>query len=503
MDNPDVINLILCGGVGSRLWPLSRKLLPKQFSRILQGHSLFERTVTRNRALSSRVMIAANRHQAFLAFNQMENLGMMEHSGLIEPVGRNTAPAIALAAMLCPRDSILLVSPSDHLIADEDAYANAVQTAVSLADTGRIVTFGIRPGYAETGFGYIEADQRASDAYAVRGFREKPDAATARAYVEAGNYYWNSGMFCFRADAFLAELELHAPEVFRACQGVFEKSNGSKAKAEGGSWQPALQDMESIPAISVDYAVMEKSDKMAVVPCSIGWSDLGSLDALYDYYAAHQQGPNALAADTEPLCIDSKANLVVGGRRQVALIDVENLLVVETPDALLISKRGSSQKVKQVVTQLEQRPGPESRLVERFPSVERPWGNYTTLHADRNYLVRKIEMKPGCRSSLQRHRKREEFWTVVSGKALVQIAESAKLYGPGQGVEVPLGAVHRLSNVGDEPLVIIETQLACSPVQLPGTQDGASGSVQGKIPEPPEIDETDVERIEDDYRWLS
>lgn len=570
----ELVNLILCGGVGSRLWPLSRKLLPKQFSRILRGQTLFERTVARNRKIASATMLAANRHQAFLGFNQMEGLGIHEHFGLIEPVGRNTAPAMALAAMLVDEETLILATPSDHLIEKEEAYADAVQTAVELARAGRIVTFGIRPEYPETGFGYIEAQgpqEGSSDAdpYGVKAFREKPDQATAEQFVEAGNFYWNSGMFCFKAGTFLEELKLHAPDVYSAALAAFKDAGGPEAKRERTPWQPRVEDMEGIPAISVDYAVMEKSRRIAVVPCDIGWSDLGSLDALYDFYrdgesdareamsgdqADFDDDGNASAADVDPVYIDSRRNLVIGGGRQVAMIDVEDLMVVETPDALLISRRGSSQKVKNVVKELEQRDGPESRLTERFPTIERPWGQYTTLHDGGAYMVRRIEIKPGKRTSLQRHFKREEHWTIVSGQALVQIEKSRKHYYPGQGVEIPMGAYHRIENPSDETLIIIETQLGVADADAPertGVSTGKNGSTAadagahtpaaaarassaavapapskeegGKqdesLPHPDisgaheandqtrggqsvQIDETDVQRLEDDYAWL-
>jgi mannose-1-phosphate guanylyltransferase len=510
----EVVNLILCGGVGSRLWPLSRKLLPKQFARILQGQTLFERTVQRNLAVASSVMIAANRHQAFLAFNQMENLGISEHFGLIEPIGRNTAPAMALAAMLVEPETIMLVTPSDHLISKDEEYAGAVKTAVELAAAGRIVTFGIEPDYPETGFGYIEAgspgadagdgspDGSAADPYAVRGFREKPDAETAVGYLEAGNYYWNSGMFCFRADVFLSELKHHAHDVYEASFNAFNNANGLDARRSREPWQPMVEAMHAIPAISVDYAVMEKSDRIAVVPCDIGWSDLGSLDALYDYYMEGaagdgdaEAGGNASAADTEPVYVDANRNLVIGEHRQVALIDVDELMVVETPDALLIAKKGSGQKVKEVVEELQGRPGPESRLTERFPTIERPWGSYTTLYMGGHYMVRRLEIKAGRRTSLQRHHKREEHWTIVAGQALVQIEKSRKHYYPGQGVEIPMGAFHRLENPGPDTLVLVETQMAAVPAEA-----GARTAVPRS--ELPELDESDVERAEDDYRWL-
>ena len=355
----NVIVLILCGGIGSRLWPLSRPSLPKQFAPILSGQTLFERTVERNRDISSRVMIAANRHQASLAFKQMAGLGIHEHFGLIEPIGRNTAPAIALSAMLVDPEDIIVALPSDHLINKTDAYHRAVLSAVETARAGRIVTFGITPEHPETGYGYIEAleneEAEAGASYAVRSFQEKPDAQTAVRYLEAGNYYWNSGMFCFKAGLFLEELASHAPEVYNACLHAFREGNGVQAQETQSPWQPGQSLMEAIPAISVDYAVMEHSKRIAVLPCDIGWSDLGSLDALYDYYqrSAEEGQENISISKTAPVYIDAQRNMVISQQGQVALIDVDDLIVVETPDALLISKRGSGQKVKQVPSSLE------------------------------------------------------------------------------------------------------------------------------------------------------
>ncbi|KGE71570.1 hypothetical protein DC28_09775 [Spirochaeta lutea] len=516
-------NLILCGGVGSRLWPLSRKLLPKQFARILEGQTLFERTAQRNARFSRRVLIAANEHQSFLAYNQLHNLGIRPAGGLIEPIGRNTAPAIALAAMQCDPGEIILVSPSDHVIADEQAYAGAVAEAADLAAQGYIVTFGIRPEYAETGFGYIQAgpvivpedrpDARIAEggespdtagARAVPGeetqggdeprssgsrgaglqgqepgdpgsngtvqgrrvaaFKEKPDLPTAEGYLRDGNFFWNSGMFCFQAGVFLKELETYQPEMYRACRRALEGAGKASLETRGSgeaALTPRLEDMQAIPALSVDYAVMEQTRRAAVVPCSIGWSDLGSLDALFDFLGdeARQRNPeaeNVWNSDLPPVAVESRGNLVIAGERQVALIDVEDLYVIETPDALLVGRRGSSQKVKAVVQHLEET---APRFTERFPTVERPWGRYTTLHQGEGYMVRRIQIKPGGKTSLQRHRRREELWTVASGQARVRIELSVRTYQKGQSIEVPRGAWHQLENSGTEPLIIIETQI--------------------------------------------
>lgn len=457
-------NIILCGGVGSRLWPLSRTHLPKQFARLLPGDSLFEATVKRNRDLFSQVLVASNRDQSFLAANQLRGLGFQEWKSVVEPVGRNTAPAIALACLMLPKDELVLISPSDHVISKCEAYRAAVERAMKLAGEGRLVTFGIKPEFPETGFGYIQTDR--GDPEKVLSFREKPDLATAQAYVASGDYWWNSGMFCFTAGTFLAELGAHAPTVLAMARAAWSNALNKEPL------QPGEADMKAIPSISIDYAVMEKSAQVACVTCDIGWSDLGSFDALYDH-VEHDATGNALACVAQPVVVNSCNNLVINGERTVSLVDVDDLLVVESPDALLIAKRGSSQKVKEVVDALKIR---QSGLTEFFPRVERPWGNYTILHEATGYKVKRIEVSPGQRLSLQRHQHREEHWTVVSGEAIIQIEGSRKHLAAGQTIMIPQHAIHRLENPGAAPAIVIETQL--------GTYLG----------------EDDIERIQDDYQ---
>ena len=327
-------NLILCGGAGTRLWPLSRQSRPKQFYPLFGGKSIFQETIERNRVVADRFFVASNAVQMTLAREQLVATGNPPASFLVEPVGRNTAPAIALTCLALPADEVVFVTPSDHRMNRLEDYWRAVGRAKALAGEGFLVTFGIHAAYPETGFGYIEADGEV-----VKSFREKPDAATAQTYIDSGRYFWNSGMFVFRAGTFLAELELHAPEVLAACRRV-------------AGLEPTLEQMKAIPSISIDYAVMEKSDRVRVVAVDPGWSDLGSFDALMDEVTDRPTG-NAVLGAVDPVFVEAKNNLVVGGTRKIALAGVDDLLVIDTPDALLIVKRGSSQKVKDVVDQLK------------------------------------------------------------------------------------------------------------------------------------------------------
>ncbi|MEI8095217.1 MAG: mannose-1-phosphate guanylyltransferase [Spirochaetales bacterium] len=329
-------NLILCGGSGTRLWPLSRPEMPKQFYPLFAGRSLFEMTVDRNKALADHFYVASNQLQMGLATAQLAKCGVTKFGSLVEPVGRNTAPAIALACMALvatgKADELVLVTPSDHLMTKPADYERAVKRAGELAAQGYLVTFGIAPTYAETGFGYIEA--RGED---VVSFREKPDQATAEGYLRSGKHFWNSGMFVFRAGVFLAELQKHSPEVYRTCAAVTSVTREA---------------MMAIPAISIDYAVMEKTALAKVVASDPGWSDLGSFDALYDEVVPRTDGNRVLGAG-EPVFVESSGNLVVTSGRQVALVGVTDLLVVDSPHGLLVARRGASQSVKEVSSRLQ------------------------------------------------------------------------------------------------------------------------------------------------------
>ncbi len=361
-------NIILCGGAGTRLWPLSRSASPKQFVDLLGGPSLFERTVARNAPLSDRWLIvtgAAHQGLASAQFAAAASAGSGASPAgaavdyILEPIGRNTATAIALACLMLPADEPVLVTPSDHEIRDDAAYLRAVRSALAAAKAGKLVTFGLEPSYPETGYGYIEATVDGpsgnarldipgaeSPVLGVASFREKPDRATAETYISAGNYYWNSGMFAFTAGAFLEELGRYHPAILEAAR----KALASAPRPAPSVRAIARADMEAIPADSIDYAVMEKSDRVAVVPCSIGWNDLGSWDAIYDIRG--KDGASN-AADDQLLPLASTGNLVLSAGKRVVLLDVEDLLVIDTPDALLVARRGRSQDVKKVVDALK------------------------------------------------------------------------------------------------------------------------------------------------------
>jgi mannose-1-phosphate guanylyltransferase len=456
-------NIILCGGSGTRLWPISRTLMPKQFVKLFDDKSLFELTVERNSKVCDSQFIVSNTEQYFLALDQIENnstLNIENSKFLLEPVGRNTAPAIALACMALPLDEIVLVTPSDHLIKDEDEYAKVLEKAKELAQGNDLVTFGIKPDFAETGFGYIEAE-----GLSVKAFHEKPDLPTATKYLEDGNYYWNSGMFCFKAGVFLDELKKYSPEIYEASKQALNNisSNNSLIRIKH-------EDMINIPDDSIDYAVMEKSKKVKVVPSDIAWSDVGSFDALFEELPKDKNGNTQ---NDKHISIDSKNNLIHGKDKYIATIDVEDLIVVDTGDALLVSKKGSSQKVKKVVSKLK---GMNTQLHNIHLTGHRPWGTYTVLEDTPGYKIKRIEVKPGKRLSLQKHYHRNEHWTVVSGTATVTVGDTTKYVRPNESTYIKMGEVHRLENEGKIPVIMIEVQV---------------GEYTG---------EDDIVRIEDDFK---
>lgn len=350
-----VYNLILCGGVGSRLWPLSTPGLPKQFANLLPGPTLFERNILRNRNLVDGTLIAANAHQMGLALAQMAGLGSQPDGGLVEPVGRNTAPAIALVAMRVDPEDILLITPSDHVVTDQDSYEKSVSSAIIYASDGHIVTFGIEPTWPETGYGYIQAGEALSidedkgyvPAYMVKEFKEKPDKDLAKRYLDAGNFTWNSGMFCAKAGLLLSELEQHAWELHRACHRAHQRAE----VGNNGLTLPNEADMIAIPAISIDYALMEHTNQAVVLPCEIGWSDLGSFESVYEVLASNQDLVDAdgnVDASGRSSFVESRGSvhLSSGSGKRIVFLGAEDVVVAEGDDAILVMKAGMGQQVR-------------------------------------------------------------------------------------------------------------------------------------------------------------
>jgi len=440
-----MINVILSGGSGTRLWPVSRKLLPKQFVPIFNGLSLFQKTVIRNRKICSKTIILGNTDQYFLAGDQLHHLSDFQEEQyrfILEPFGKNTAPAIAFACFVVDPDAILLVTPSDHLIKNETQYQKAVQKASELAEEGYLVTFGIKPEYPETGYGYIHTNGNE-----VLGFKEKPDLVTAQSYCESGKYFWNGGMFCFKASVYLEELKKHAPEIYSSSQNAIMQC----AQNQPASISPDL--MALIPDDSIDYAVLEKSKKIRAVSADMEWSDMGSFDSMRKELPVDNNGNTRAEGFIQ---INSKNNLVISEGRMIAAIDVENMTIIDTPDALLIAPQGSGQKVKDMVQMIKET---GSDIHETHLTVHRPWGTYTVLEESDKYKIKRIVVKPGKRLSLQKHFHRSEHWIVVSGTAVVRVGDVENVVQINQSMYIPIGTPHRLENPGKVDLVLIEVQV--------------------------------------------
>jgi len=449
-----LIPLILSGGSGTRLWPVSRRNLPKQFLSLSGDGTLFQQTITRTRQLpdvSTPIVVASEDHR-FLAADQLLEIGIEGATIVLEPVARNTAPAIALGALKAlERDpeALLLVLPADHLIGDTESFTSAVQQALPAARDGWLVTFGIRPDRPETGFGYIRrAESIGDNAFRVGQFVEKPDQATAQGYVDNGSYDWNSGMFLFKASRYLEELGQHAPDMLTAVRAAYATGHGDldfvRVDAEA---------FAKVPDNSIDYAVMEKTSRAAVIPVSCAWSDIGSWSALW-LSGQHDEQGNQREGDT--LTVNTRNSLLRShDRHMIATVGVDDLIVVSTPDATLVAHRDAAQDVKKVVDQLKA----SGRTEHSFHRVvHRPWGSYDSLEAGGRFQVKRIVVKPGASLSLQKHHHRAEHWIVVSGTAEVTCDDKVFLMAENQSTYIPLGSVHRLRNPGKVPLELIEVQ---------------------------------------------
>lgn len=441
--------VLLSGGSGTRLWPLSREAYPKQFLPLAGDATMLQATWQRVAALADAApIVVAGEDHRFLVAEQLRQVGAPTPAILLEPTGRNTAPAIAAAALQAMAggdDPLLLVLPSDHVVRNDAAFRAAVAAAMPAAEAGRLVTFGIVPDAPETGFGYIQAAP-GDGVRPVLRFVEKPDAATAQGYLEAGGYYWNSGMFLLRASRYLAELQRFRPDIVAAVRDAF-----ADAARDGDFIRLDKAAFAACPSDSIDYAVMEKTDAAAVLPVDIGWNDVGSWSALWD---VSEQDADGNAHHGDVVSIDSR-NSYAYARRLVALVGVDDLVVVETDDAVLVARKDKVQQVKDVVARLKA--GQRSQAV-LHREVHRPWGSYDSVDVGERFQVKRIKVKPGARLSLQSHGRRAEHWIVVSGVARVTRDNDVFELFANQSTYIPIGAKHRLENPGTEMLELVEVQ---------------------------------------------
>ena len=460
-----MIPVILSGGSGTRLWPLSRQAYPKQFLALAGEETMLQATWQRVAELASAApLVVANEDHRFMVAEQLRQVGCTPAAIVLEPVGRNTAPAIAVAALQATADGadpLLLVLPSDHVIADAAGFRAAVAAATPAALAGKLVTFGIVPTAAETGYGYIKAASdestptttaqtqgaRASAVRQVAGFVEKPDAATAAQYLASRQYFWNSGMFLFQASRYLAELERHAPAMLAACRAAFE---GAKRDTDFVRLDKAA--FAACPSDSIDYAVMEKTADAAVLPIDVGWNDVGSWSALWQ---VAQQDGDGNAHHGDVLALDCHDTLAWADRRLVAMIGLRDVVVVDSDDSLLVAHKDHVQEVKAVVAKLKAAGRPESSLHRK---VYRPWGAYDSIDMGERFQVKRITVNPGAALSLQMHHHRAEHWIVVSGTAEVTRGDEVLLLSENQSTYIPLGVTHRLRNPGKVALELIEVQ---------------------------------------------
>lgn len=463
--------VIIAGGSGTRLWPLSRQLYPKQLLVLTGGHTMLQHTLRRLEGCgqTAEPLVICNDAHRFMVADQMTALGIAGPQIVLEPVGKNTAPAVTVAALYASRngdDPVLLVLPADHLIRDVAKFHEAVRIGHRLAAEGYLITFGIVPTAPETGYGYILKGEPLDPPTAVRigRFVEKPDIDRAREYLACGRYCWNSGMFMFSASRLLAELETYAPRMVCVCRQAVREG-----KMDLGFFRLDAAVFETCPSDSLDYAVMEKTDKGAMVPLSAGWNDMGSWESLWQEGEKDSDG-NVIRGDV--VLQDVKNSLLISTDRLVTAVGVDSHIVVETTDAVLIAPRDRVQDVKGIVDSLRRKDRPHT-ITHR--KVYRPWGHYETLDASQRFGVKRLTIAPGARISKQRHFHRAEHWVVVRGTAQVTIGEEVRLLGDDESIYIPIGVPHRLENPGKIPLEIIEVR---------------TGDYLG---------EDDIDRIEDDY----
>ena len=446
-----MIPVILSGGSGTRLWPLSRGRYPKQFLALASEKTMVQETLCRLygiQGLKSPIAVCNEDHR-FMMAEQLREIGAKPSAIILEPVGRNTAPAVAIAALAAesPED-ILLVLPADHVIGNVDAFQEAVVQAKAMAANGALVTFGIVPTGPETGYGYIKRGlQRQGTAYNVARFVEKPDKETAVQYVDSGEYFWNSGMFAFTVKSFLDELEKFNPEMLAACRKAY-----TGAQVDMDFFRLDVEAFSACPADSIDYAVMERTENAVMIPLDANWNDVGSWSALWDVVEKDRFG-NAIKGDV--LTFDTSNSFLYAQNKLVAAVGVQDLVIVETDDAVMVAPKGRVQEVKEVVARLKELNRSEA---EDHRKVYRPWGHYDTVDHGERHQTKRIVVKPRAKLSLQKHHHRAEHWIVVKGTALVTKGDEQILLSENESIYIPLGTVHCLENPGVIPLEMIEVQ---------------------------------------------
>ena len=452
MEKSPLVPVVLCGGSGTRLWPLSRESYPKQFLRLHDRHSLLQQTLLRCEGLSDAApMLLTGEATRFIVADQLDELDMNSATLLLEPLQRGTGPAIACAALQLMRthgDALMLVLPSDHVVRDSDAFRNAVRRAAEAAREGLLMTFGIPPTAPETGYGYLRAGAELADGtFRIDAFLEKPDRQTAQRLIDDGRCFWNGGMFVFRCSRLLAEMEQHAPAVLAACREAIEGSS-----VDGRFVRLDADAYARNPDISIDYALMERTSNAAMVALDAGWSDIGSWSSVWDT-AAHDEAGNSVQGDA--LLDDCRNCHVHAGKRLVSAIGLDDIVIVDTDDALLVLPKERAQDIRRIVKRLQSDRRSECSTHQQ---VMRPWGSYDAIGHGTRFQVKRITVKPGAKLSLQMHHHRAEHWIVVSGTARVVDGEKEYLLTENQGTYIDVGVVHSLENPGKIPLELIEVQ---------------------------------------------
>jgi mannose-1-phosphate guanylyltransferase len=442
---------IMCGGSGTRLWPLSRALFPKQFLPLVTESSMLQDTLLRLPKDCSDPLFICNEEHRFLVAEQLRLSSVDNGTILLEPEGRNTAPAVALAAINAlakDKNAMLLVLAADHVIKDTEAFHQAIETASLAAEDGKLVTFGIVPTHAETGYGYIKKGKpQQNNTFDVADFVEKPNADVANKYLLSGDYLWNSGMFLFKAARYLEELKKYRPEILASCQ-----QSMNEIEADFDFLRPNKMAFLACESESIDYAVMEKTDSAVVIPLDAGWSDVGAYSALWDVCEKNQDN-NVLKGDV--IAHQTTNSYIHSQHKLIATVGVDNVVVIDTPDAVLVANKDKVQAVKSIVEQLKAENRPEALL---HREVYRPWGKYDSVDCGERFQVKRITVKPGAKLSVQMHHHRAEHWIIVSGTAKVTIDEKTVLLSENQSTYIPIGAVHALENPGKLPLEMIEVQ---------------------------------------------